>query len=279
VISWLEDLGEHGDPLSRKLAVQYQENPASIKNFHYNLFQGPAYVRVREMAKLFYDTGIAYNFDFNISEDNNIGADIDFIKPFTHSVFTLGISPSANRKRGNERIFTSTDTFSYLLTKVPEEYCQGYIVEANYIYPITGRIGVDKIVDDFINLTLFGALAGTKDKPDGPPTLADDLIFTTMLSVSATPKIVFTPVTQAFQLADASVTGLADRTDVHQVTVALAIDTKSVTDLDPVRLGLFSRGSLVVGRRVTGGGTASEKLAVAAIDQIKSREVRIIRSP
>jgi hypothetical protein len=276
VISWLSSLN---DPLAQKLAQQYQTDPASISNFHYNLFKGPELVRVRQMAKLFYNTGIAYNFDFNISEDNNLGADVSFLKPFTHSQFTLDIAPSANRKRANERVFTSTDTFSYLLTKVPEKYCEGYVVDANYVYPITGRIGVDKLVDDFINLTLFGALAGTKAKPDGPPTMADDLKFTTTLSLSANPKIVYTPVTTAFNIMNASLTGLADRTDVHEVTVALAIDKASVADLDPVRAGLFPGASLVVGRRVIGGGTSSEKLAVAAIDQLKSREVVVVSAP
>jgi hypothetical protein len=275
VIDWLASLHH---PLPNSLAVEYQNNPASIRNFHYNLLKGPALADVREVAKLFYDTGVAYNFDFDITENNNLSTDINFLKPLTNSSFTLGINAGANRKRDNHRIFTVTDTFSYLLTKVPEEYCNGFIAEANYIYPITGRIGVDKVVHDFINLTLFGGLAGTKDKPDGPPTMADELTFTTVITASATPKIEFTPVTTAFQLANASVTGLADRTDAHQVTVALAIDTGSVLDLDPVRSGLFARGSgsLVVGRRVTGGGTRSEKLAVATIDQVKSREVKIV---
>jgi hypothetical protein len=85
---------------------------------------------------------------------------------------------------------------------------------------------------------------------------------------------------------------------MHQVTVALAIAAGGIVALDPLRAFLFSpersagvarmperaaqtiaRSSLVVGRRVTGGGTPSEVLAVLAIDQLKSRELEIIPPP
>jgi hypothetical protein len=276
VIAWL---GRSQDARLRELGLQYQRDPQSIRTFHYNLFKGPQFVRVRQMIKLFYDTGIAYNFDFDIFEDNNLSTDVSFLKPLTNGKFTLGINAGAKRKRENHRVFTVTDTFSHLLTKVPESYCEGFIREANRVYPITGRIGVDKIVTDFIDLTLFGELAGSKDKPL-LPTMVDTLTFTTAITASVTPKVEFTPVGKAFQLASASLTGLADRTDIHQVAVGLAIASGAATDIDPVRGQFFSAasGPLVVGRRVTGGGTPSEQLAVMAIDQIRSREVKIVPS-
>ncbi len=110
--------------------------------------------------------------------------------------------------------------------------------------------------------------------------------------------VVFNPVGQALQLVDASLTGSIKRSDVHQVTVALAISTGGAVNLGPLESFLFSSqrstgaapapataarrpaaASLVVGRRVTGGGTPSEALAVLAIDQLKSRELEIIPSP
>jgi hypothetical protein len=275
VITWL---GRLNSSRAQSLAAQYQENPASISNFSPKLFNTPDLVSVRAVVQLFYDTGIAYNFDLDMTEDNNLTGGASFQKPYSNAKLTFGPTATANRKRDNERIFTVTDTFSYLLTKVPEQYCNGYVVEANYIYPIAGRVGVDKIVDDFIDLTLFADLAGTKDKPAGPPTMVDQLAFTTVISASVNPMVVFTPVTSALNITNASLTGLADRTDTHKVAIALAIATSGITDLDPVRMGLFSsnRGALVVGRSVTGGGSPSEKLAVAAIDQVKSREVKLI---
>jgi hypothetical protein len=275
-------LRRFNDPFTDALASRYEADPASIRTFHYNLFKHPKWARVRRVVKLFYDTGVAYTFDLYAAENNNLSGNANFTNALVNPIFALNLSAGANRKRENDRQFTATDTFSGLL-KLPEEYCVGRVVHANYIYPITGRIGVDRLVNDFIEVTLFGNL-GNKD-PKGPPTMADNLTYTTMISGSVNPSVTFTPVGSAFQPLNASLTAAADRTDKHNVTVALALDpTEVVADLDPVRSGLFAprravlapaRG-LVIGRRVTGGGTPAEQLAVTVNDQIKSREVKVI---
>ncbi|BAC49318.1 blr4053 [Bradyrhizobium diazoefficiens USDA 110] len=294
VIKWLHQIGPKV-PTAEDLALQYEKEPASIKDFHYDLFKGAALVRVRSAAKLFYDAGLAYSFDLTMTEDNNLSTDVNFLKPLTNSQYTLGLHGSANRARVNQRTFTATDTFSGLLTKVPEAYCVGKVVGPNYIYPIAGHIGIDAVIEDFINLTLFANLAGGDAKPGvggSPPTMADKLTFTTTVSASAVPGVTFTPVTDAFQLTSATGTGLADRTDVHQVTVGVAIAPTGVVELDPLRSYLFSssrggaaadptdhitRSPLIVGRRVIGGGSPSERLAVLAADQAKSPEVEVRR--
>jgi hypothetical protein len=73
------------------------------------------------------------------------------------------------RKRSNDRTFTVTDTFGNLLTQLNtvvredgRRDCDGYIVAANFIYPIVGHIGMDKLVYDYLDLALFGNLAGPK---------------------------------------------------------------------------------------------------------------------
>jgi hypothetical protein len=244
---------------------------------------------------LFYDTGIAYIFDLTGTETNNLDAQVSFLKTFTNSKFSLGISGGLDRIRSNERTFTVTDTFGKLLTKVPEEYCEGQIVYANYVYPIVGRIGIDKTIKSFIELTLFASLSGAKSGPgvSAPPTMTDNLTFTTTIKSTVNPIVVFTPVTSAFQLTNASLTADNNRVDRHQVTIGLAIAPTGQTEVEPLRSYLFSAnrlapvsrrpaaatGGLVVGGRVTGGGTSSEQLAVIAIDQIKSREIQLIATP
>jgi hypothetical protein len=210
-------------------------------------------------------------------------------------VFRLNVGAGALRKRSNQRTFTVTDTFEYLLKTLNDpsrgSYCNGQIVAANYIYPITGRIGVEKLVKDFIELTLFGNLAGSNN--GAVPAMTDKLVFTTTLNASATPSVVFTRVTTAFDLADAQLTGSAKRSDVHQVAIALALAGNEAADLATMRTYLFTApraggaptaavrktggGSqtLYVGDRVTGGGTPSEVLAVIAIDQMKRRELQL----
>ena len=115
---------------------------------------------------MIYSAAIAYNFDLTMSEENDLGTMLDFLGPWAPK-FTLGVSADANRGRSNERTFTVTDTFSTLLMKLNtpvrgQRYCDGQIVEANYVYPIAGRIGVDKTVMTFFQLALFGSLAPTR---------------------------------------------------------------------------------------------------------------------
>jgi hypothetical protein len=101
---------------------------------------------------------------------------------------------------------------------------------------------------------------------------------------------VFTPITPAFQLVSASVNALADRIDVHKVTIGLAIAPSGLVELAPLRSYLFgagrtvtgpvgSGGTVYVGARVIGRGSAAEQLAVIAVDQFKSREVQLIPPP
>ena len=303
VLRWLNKMASFGDPLAQKLVSQYESDPELISTFHYDLFQGKEYVKVRSVAKLFYDTGIAYNFDLTMTENNDLSTELSFLKPFTEPVFTLGVEAAAKRKRSNNRIFTVTDTFSYLLTKLNVDvrgyrYCNGQIAGPNYVYPIAGRIGIDRMVHDFVELTLFGNLTEPDAAPGktGAPTMVDELAFTTTLSGSVNPLVVFTPVTSAFQLTRASLTAGAERSDIHKVSVGLAITAIGIDELGPMRSFLFSseRGVLapartagmrqaspvVVGRRVTGSGrTPAEVLAVLAIDQQKSREIQLIAPP
>jgi hypothetical protein len=176
--------------------------------------------------------------------------------------------------------------------------CDGYIVQANHIYPITGRIGVDRLVYDYLDLALFGNLAGPKNATSAPPTMADELTFTTTLDASATPKVTFTPTGTAFQLTDAMITGELKRTDMHQVTMGLALQTNATSYLASLRSFMFTpqraavvetrtartggkttTTSLVLGTRVTGGGTSAEALAVYAVDQLKSRQVQLVPPP
>jgi hypothetical protein len=154
---------------------------------------------------------------------------------------------------------------------------------------------VDRTVKDFSRLLLFGNLAGKDGKAGAAPTMTDDLIFTTTVTLQGTPKVVFAPVGTLLRVADVSLDLSVGRSDKHQVTIGLAVD---VAGVDSLRGFLFSagRGSgamiagrrstgrqpvgmLYAGQRVTGGGTPSEVLAVIAIDQQKSKEFKLQVQP
>jgi hypothetical protein len=326
VIQYLGDLATAYPTIEmfRQLQLRYENDPAAISNFSPKLFKKAGLEKIYETVKIFYDAGVAYNYELTMTEDNNLSTEVDLIRPIINPKITLGLVGGANRKRTNDRTFTTSDTFGGLL-KLPEEYCRRFVVGPNYIYPIAGHIGINAIMSDFINLTLFGGLAAAKatasanpssasnDPADAyasanpprsagrtaagakvapnPPTLADKLTFTTSITGSINPVATFTPLGSNLQMSGASLTGLADRVDVHQVTVALAIDPTDIADLGSLRQYLFSPArvaaaygrtatsastSVFVGNRVIGGGSPAEQLALIAVDQFKSREFEII---
>jgi len=290
------------NPVADHLLALYEENPELMDTFNSSLFPGPQYAEERAAIDLLLKAGVAYSFDFNIFEDNDVVANVNLLRDISPK-FTAGIEGSAKRRRSNERTFTVTDTFGFLLANLNAakprnvRYCDGQIVGPNYVYPIAGRVGADRTVKDFSRLLLFGGLAGDKGKAGAAPTMTDDLIFTTAVSLSGTPTVVFAPVGTLLRVADASLDLSVGRTDRHQVTIGLAVDVGGV---DSVRGFLFSagRGSgggtliagqrstarrpapmVYAGQRVTGGGTPSEILAVIAIDQQKSKEFRLQVQP
>jgi hypothetical protein len=309
LIEYLDNLGtehrtQHADPIARRLADKYKSDPDSINDFRLSEFPATKeYEHVINVIAAFADAGIAYTFELTMKENNDLTGGADFLKPLFSGKFTLGVGAGALRERQNVRIFTVTDTFRDLVIHVPPRYCDGQIRYANYIYPIVGRIGVYELVRTFVRLSLFGNLGGAEDKASTPtpgaPTMTDRFTFTTTINASANPSVVFTPAGTKFQIIDANLMASVKRSDMHQVTVGLAIHNAGFAALTPLRSYLFSKERLAAravaatpprvrklvyaplyqGERVIGSGTPSERLAVEAIDKLKSRELELIINP
>src|SRR5262249_19543538 len=154
---------------------------------------------------------------------------------------------------------------------------RNYVVPENHVYPITGRIGVKGMIQNFIELTLFGSLGGPQSNVKGPPTLVDQLSFTTELSGSVNPIITFTPVGGGLHVADASLSASVDRKDLHKVTVGLAIAGTGVKLVAPLRQTLFAT-PLVTAHAPTLG----QQNAVQAVNQfltLKLFQPNVVVSP
>jgi hypothetical protein len=297
LISYLENRANDRVAPAQKWVDEYKRDPDTITRFKIADFNNEP--NVENVLKTFFAIGVAYNFVLTMSEENNLTAGTaNFKETVNRSVFTLGVGAGATRKRSNNRTFTVTDTFEYLIRTLNKiglhgrPGCDGYIVQENYIYPIAGRVGIDKVVYDFLDLVFFRNL-GKKDATNGPPTMTEQLTFTTNLDTSATPKIMFTPTGTGFQLTDAFITAGVKRNDLHEVTIGLALPTDALLYLASVRSVLYpaarsiatapapaGKGGgpaqhTVLGTRVIGSGTPAEALAVLAIDQVKSQEVRL----
>lgn len=282
-LGWLAN-DDRVDAASRAVGLQFA-NGRPIQEFRPGLFKG----QVASIIQLFFDTGVAYDFELQGTDVNNLDGEVDLAKPFTHSKFTLGIKDGVDRMRKNDRTFTITDTFSGLV-QLPDTYCVGrdvqqnynYNVQPNYMYPIAGKIGVELLVHDFINLTLFANLS-KKSTPQGPPTLVDALTFTTAISGTLTPTYVFTPVGTALNVTNATLTGVASRTDVHTITMGLAIGGAGVKLVTPVRATLFAAPPLTATPTTAAlfttplltatPSTTSEAAAAEAVNQFLTRKL------
>jgi len=157
---------------------------------------------------------VAYEFDFDISEDNNASADATWTLPYTlGGSLSLVANAGLNRNRHTKRNFKIVDSFDELR----QIDCWGDRPQENVIYPIAGDIGVYEVVRTFIKLQQI-------DKPKSGEvfTFADTLMFTTLLTGGVQPKLIISPLTDRFRLAGADADFNARRNDVHTVTLTLA---------------------------------------------------------
>jgi hypothetical protein len=178
------------------------------------------------------NSAIAYEFTFDITENNNLVGVAGLTYPFVNGTGTLGLGASHKLQRENKRNFRISDNFQDLLIKVDDSYCADVRAGKNWVYPITGSIGLGEMIDTFIDLDLSGNLTG---KADTVPTMADTLTFQTSFSGSANPAIVLSPVTDRLRLTSASLNGDASRIDNHQVIVALSLPSGPVKLFIPGR--------------------------------------------
>jgi hypothetical protein len=155
---------------------------------------------------------VAYDFDFNITEHDSADAGLAFKLPKPHSTFDLTAGGSLKKTRAGQRTFKAQETFAELITR--DVWCAGFQPrEKNILYPITGSIGLRKVVETFVEISEQG---GGKD------SFVDVMTFTTTVSgnVGATVKI--DPVPKSFRLVSATANLAADRIDIHKITVSLA---------------------------------------------------------
>jgi hypothetical protein len=170
-------------------------------------------------------TGIAYDFTFDITEDNMGAGLADPIRLITNGTYGVGLSASGDYKRQNVRHFIVSETAATLL--LPQNAQQQLICPteyrpSSYTYPISGNIGIKELISTFFDLNESRSL--TTDK-DTSTVFADTLTFTTTLMGSVSPHVIVAPVGNAWGLASpASVTGSASRIDVHKLIIGLSLD-------------------------------------------------------
>ena len=181
---------------------------------------------------------VVYSFDFNITETNKTGADAGFRLPGLTSVLDVGGTAALDLTRQGQRVFGTEDAWGDLITnsKLCKEFWQR---PGNFIYPLTGSIGVDRVVRTFIDVEEQG---GAKDN------FVDTLTFTTQASGGADATLKLDPVPNQFRLVSATAAASASRLDIHRLTLSLTFPqpdqpngTKGVKRVDGDLLAPFTR--------------------------------------
>lgn len=157
--------------------------------------------------------GVAYSFDFNITETNKAGAEAGFRLPGLTSVLDVGATGTLDLTRNGSRVFGTEDSWDDLI--VNTSLCKDVTEprSVNISYPATGSIGVGRVVATFIDIDDQG---GAKDN------FVDTLTFTTLAGGGATASLKLDPVPNQFRPVSATAAVGASRLDIHKLTVSLA---------------------------------------------------------
>lgn len=182
----------------------------------------PAIANVIEKYRL---AVIGYGFTFTITEINEKGGSADFILPFTHSTFTLGLSGGVEKTRKNTRKIDVLDTFEELADLDCDEISKP---SRNLLYPITGSIGMGEIIHSFLSLSETLHVKASLTPAALDRSFIDTLTFTTDINPDSIAGRGIKPSIELkrhpkgqFGVEKASATFLAARLDSHAVIVSL----------------------------------------------------------
>lgn len=157
---------------------------------------------------------IAYEFEFDITENNVAGAGAVFAWPFTAGGgFGLEAGGSIDRTRANVRNIRITDRFQELLAIK----CDAPPPRIDALYPVAGDIGTYEVVTTFIALQ-----QADNSRAGDVFTFSDKLRFTTVLQGHLNPTLTLIPLADQFRLAQVNATLSGQRRDIHAVTLTLA---------------------------------------------------------
>jgi len=174
---------------------------------------------VRADSNILKNTAIGYDFTFDIDEDNNAtNGKLKFERPGFRdgSNTTWEFTGSSTRKRKNKRVFRIVER----LEKLNAANCSEGATRANWVYPITGAVGMGEVLRTYIGLERLTDF-GTGLKSDST-VFSEELEFTTEFGGGVTPTLELATIAGKFRLTNATIFAEAKRKDIHSLTVALA---------------------------------------------------------
>jgi hypothetical protein len=214
---------------------QLESNRLPLDQLDLHLHELPATARANIVK--YERAAISYDFTFDITEQNTVAAEVDFINLVSRGTFSLPAKGANDLQRQSVRIFRVNDTFGELIN-----FRRGRCTEdgspENFEYPVSGRIGLGELVETFVDLNEFQRLTGSKDT-DTVPTIADTFNFQTTIGGSVTPQVILVPLNHLFNVSGASLTASALRKDIHRVVVAISLPPPPKAQPVPVTHGFL----------------------------------------
>jgi len=221
----------------------------------------------------FYDryiqTGIAYDFALDITEENKASFLADPVRLITNGVAGVGLDAAGDFSRNNARRFIMSDTFAKLLNDQSlNQHCDGDR-PSNFAYPIAGRIGMRELISTFIDLNEDQSLQALDS--GNSRVFADTMTFITTLSGSVAPHVEIAPVGSKWGLASpTSFSAFGQRIDKHMVIIGLSMEAPKVAVVPAMAVvplaGLAQPRSALQKSR---GTTPTEQSALDAVRQAR----------
>jgi hypothetical protein len=170
----------------------------------------------------FINSGIAYDFTFDILETNNSGLTIDPVRLITNGTVGATVGAGVGLIRANTRRFQLTDTFRGLLENNDLNCGQQPNRSDNLGYPVAGQLGLDELIGTFVDIAEVQLLKANKVL-DGS-VFGDTMKFTTALSGGVTPHVQIAVLGNRLGLASpATLTLNASRMDTHMLAISLSM--------------------------------------------------------
>ncbi|MBY5533675.1 hypothetical protein HFO58_10950 [Rhizobium leguminosarum] len=200
---------------------------------------------------------VTYDFTFTGTITNNLSGTLTPTTTFGAGSRIFPFTARLDRSRQNIQSSRETDTFGDLLKNTSVDYCPDPHANAsrNYVYPITGSIGIAKQLRDFLSLKVFSNLGG-------PPTFTSNITFTTTTHGNLDPTIVISPVENSTTRSGGY--GLtSERTDEHKVIIAFAAVASDMSSAEVAQF--LTPGNIFQTPRGTQEEVASQKAAAESI--------------
>lgn len=190
---------------------------------------GPSY---REhIKKIIEATSIGYDFEFIVSEHNQLRGELAWLRP--DGPRKLKVDGSVDQERSTKRNFRIIETLADV-ANIKAEDCPDK-PGPNLAYPISGSLHIDEVVRTYIQLERISDLKEQGQKPDDtdiedlpfkgqtrPGVFSETLKFKTALLGEANPQLTLSVVAGSFRLNTAKLGTVAERRDVHSLIVVFA---------------------------------------------------------